>query len=131
MSNDEGDSLVKNGTTSNYRGNCLKENFDNDDKDIDNKRLERDGINGDNDEDYVNNVNNNDDDDDDNDSASDNDDEEIRNSSNYHNDFNEKDVDDFENCINSNNSVMKAIEISCGNNYTAAVQQGLFCKIIP
>ncbi|XP_043461144.1 uncharacterized protein LOC122497855 [Leptopilina heterotoma] len=121
MSNDEGDSLLKNGTTSNYRGNCLKENFDNDDKDIDNKRLERDEINGDNDEDYVNNVNNNDDD---NDSASDNDDDEIRNSSNYHNDFNEKDVDDFENCINSNNSVMKAIEISCGNNYTAAVQQG-------
>lgn len=119
---DNENGLIEKGTTSNYRVNGVEANCHNGDSDIDNKEVEKYDIDDDNDEGDVDNVVNNNDDNDD-DSASDADDEN-RDSSNYHNDFNEKDIDDFENCINTNNSLMKAVEISCGNNYTAAVQQG-------
>lgn len=107
--------LNMNNKTRNYRLNNVEERDNTDDCDNDNKGVE----NCENEDDDDNNNNDEDDD-----SVTDADDEESNDNYNYDNDLNEKDIDDFENCVNSNNSEMKAIQVSCGSNYTVAIQQG-------
>ena len=106
-----------NNKTRNYRLNNDEERDNDDDCDNDNKGME----NGENEDDDDNNNNNDDEDDD---CVIDAVDEESNDNFNYDNDLNEKDINDFENCVNSNSLEMKAIEVSCGSNYTVAVQQG-------
>ncbi|XP_033222191.1 uncharacterized protein LOC117176193 isoform X2 [Belonocnema kinseyi] len=107
--------LNMNSKTRNYRLNNVEERDKIDDCDNDNKGVES----GENEDDDDNNNNDEDDD-----SVTDADDEESNDNYNYDNDLNEKDIDDFENCVNSNNLEMKAIQVSCGSNYTVAVQPG-------
>ena len=81
-----------------------------------------------------NNSNNDDDYNDDNDStnngADDGDHDEnvndVENKDNYYiyNDLSEAQIDGSENNVNSNDLAMKAVDISCGSNYTVAVQIG-------